>query len=127
MHGHKNEIFCEAGFRSGGRVNDVTWNRERLGTFFCLAKRCKAAKRRPPATTSYLPEFSPLSASCSTTVRLWIKPCTRIEEARSSIDSPPDLRTMRAERVSLFSGTAMILGCAHKTENKPRKGAKTLL
>jgi hypothetical protein len=30
-------------------------------------------------------------------VRLWIKPCTRIEVARSSIESPPDLRTLRAE------------------------------
>src|ERR1700745_1936946 len=38
-----------------------------------------------------------------------IKPCTRIAEARSSIDSQADLRTLRAERVSLLSGTAMIL------------------
>src|ERR1700747_830972 len=71
--------------------------------------RCEAAKRPPPATPSYLSEFSPLSACCSTTVRLWIKPCTRIEVARSSIESPPDLRTLRAERVSLLSGMAMIL------------------
>jgi hypothetical protein len=41
MHGHPNDIFGEAGFRSGGRVNDVTWNRERLGTFFCLARLAK--------------------------------------------------------------------------------------
>ncbi len=50
-----------------------------------------------------------LNRYCSTTVRFWIKPCTRIEAARSSIESPPDLRTLRAERVSLLSGTAMII------------------
>ena len=39
MHRHTNDIFGEAGFGSGGRVDDETWNRERLGTFLCLARR----------------------------------------------------------------------------------------
>jgi hypothetical protein len=84
----------------------VTRNGERLGNLLLFGQALQSSKA---ATTSYLPEFSPLSASCSTTVRLWIKPCTRIEEARPSIESPPDLRTLRAERVSLLRGIAMIL------------------
>jgi two-component system NarL family response regulator len=31
MHGHSNDIFGEAGFSSGGWLNDVTRNGERLG------------------------------------------------------------------------------------------------
>ncbi len=48
MHGHPNEIFCEAGFRSGGRVNDVTWNRERLGNLLLFGQALQSSKAAAP-------------------------------------------------------------------------------
>jgi hypothetical protein len=61
MHGHPNDIFGEAGFRSSGRVNDVTWNRECLGNLLLFGEASQSRKAAAPATTSYLPEFSPLA------------------------------------------------------------------
>ena len=44
MHGHTNDIFGEAGFGSGGRVDDETWNRERLRNFLLFGRALQSRK-----------------------------------------------------------------------------------
>jgi hypothetical protein len=44
VHGHPNDILGEAGFRSGGGVNDVTWNRERLGNLLLFGQALQSSK-----------------------------------------------------------------------------------
>jgi hypothetical protein len=44
VHGHPNDIFGEPGFHSGGRVNDVTWNRERLGNLLLFGQALQSSK-----------------------------------------------------------------------------------
>jgi hypothetical protein len=44
MHGHTNDIFGEAGFGSGGRVDDETWNRERLRNLLLFGRALQSGK-----------------------------------------------------------------------------------
>src|SRR6267378_7008846 len=44
VHGHPNDILGEAGFRGGGGVNDVTWNRERLGNLLLFGQALQSSK-----------------------------------------------------------------------------------
>jgi hypothetical protein len=105
MHGQPNDIFGEAGFRSSGRVNDEIWNRKRLGhlLLFGQALRSSGLQRplRPYRSSPRYRRAVPQPLGCGQALR-------RIEEARSSIESPPDLRTLRAEWVSFLSGVARI-------------------
>ena len=44
MHGHTNDIFGDAGFGSGGRVGDETWNRERPGNLLLFGRALQSSK-----------------------------------------------------------------------------------
>jgi hypothetical protein len=44
MHSHSNDIFGKAGFSSGGWVNDVTRNGERLGNLLLFGQALQSSK-----------------------------------------------------------------------------------